>query len=120
MLGAIYPELSAKYATELRGAREALELALANGADVELAMTNLKLKMEEVWASGYLIRPMVKDEYMAAMAVLLNSVPEQVYVESVQFDTERNVERGGIGLGGILVGVAIGYFVFGRKKSKRG
>lgn len=120
MLGAIYPELTAKYATDLSRARAALERALATGTGIPFAVKNMKIKMDEVWNSGYLVRPMVKDEYMAAMAVLLDRVPEQTYVDTTQSDMDRNVERGGIGLSGVLIGVAIGYFVFGRKKGRKG
>lgn len=119
MLGALYPELAAKYATDLSRARAALERTLSTGVGVDFAVKTLKLKMEEVWNSGYLVRPTVKDEYMAAMNVLLSRVPEQNYVDTAQSDIERNVERGGIGLSGVLLGIAIGYFVFGHKKKSR-
>jgi len=120
MLGAIYPEMSAKYATDLDTARVALAEAIVTGVGVEPAIKNLKLVMETVWASGYLIRPIVKTAYVEAMDVLLTAVPEQTYIDTFQKDLERYAERGGIGLGGILIGVGIGYLIFSKKTKKRG
>jgi hypothetical protein len=120
MLGAIYPELTMKYAMDLKTARENLARALDAGVDPELPFKALRAEMDTVWASGYVTQPVVRDEYELAMRLILHRVPESVYVRQVEGEAERNVERGGIGLGGILIGFGIGWFVFShRKKGKK-
>lgn len=120
MLGAIYPHIAMQYAEGLKTARENLERDLNAGLDPEASFKDLRSKMDEVWASGYATQAVVRDEYEAAMRVILHRVPDSVYARQVESEAERNVERGGIGLGGVLIGVGIGWLIFGRKSSKRG
>lgn len=119
MLGLSYPESIAKMAADLKNAREALEMDLSLGVDPEPAFKTLRALMEAAWSSGLLAQSTVRAEYENAMRTLLHQVPAELYTRAVQSETERNVERGGFGLGGILVGVGLGWLLFGRKKGKK-
>jgi hypothetical protein len=120
MLGAIYPQLAMKYAMDLKTARENLAATLDAGGNPELPFKALRAEMDAVWASGYVTQPVVRDEYELSMRLILHRVPEAVYVQQVESEAARTAERGGIGLGGILIGFGIGWFVFSHRKKKKG